>query len=228
MSDVALVPISWIRTVAFAGALAIVGVFFLGRCSAPTPPGLPPDVQAAVTRHEILTVQDTARERQLLEQRDRARHRELVAAAAGRLSDSVAAAKGRAADSLAAIARAAQTSADSAEAWRIAYEVRSTEVRDVEYSRDSARAETREAKVQLAAADSIAGIWKTHALRGDSLITVLVPIAQRAGDECRILRFFACPSRKTAAVAAAAVTAGAIYVGRKVAKGEIRVRLPIG
>lgn len=37
MSDLALVPISWIRTAAAAAALAIAGVFFLGRCSAPSP-----------------------------------------------------------------------------------------------------------------------------------------------------------------------------------------------
>jgi hypothetical protein len=217
MTDVALVPISWIRTAAAAAALAIAGVFFLGRYSAPAPKGLPAPVQAAVIRHEVESVRDTARERQLQAERDRSRQRELEAAAARRMSDSNAAANGKRADSLAAIARAAQTSADSAVAWQSAYEIRTVEAHDLEASRDSAIAETREAKLQLAAADSIAVTWRTHALRGDSLIVQLVPIAQRAGEACRIARFIPCPSRKQTAIVAVVAT---IAVGSR----RIRVR----
>lgn len=173
-----------------------------GRWTSSPPKGLPAPVLEATVRHEVQSVRDTALERQLLEARDRSQKRELAAAAARLKSDSVAAREHHRADSLEAIARVAGTARDSAEAWRIAYEVRTTEARDLEYSRDSARAETREAKVQLAAADSTGAIWKTHALRGDSLITRLVPLAQRAGDECRIAGFIHCPSRKQTAIAA--------------------------
>lgn len=51
MTDVALVPISWVRAIAFAGALAIAGVFFLGRCSAPSPP-------VAVLEHAVDEAKD--------------------------------------------------------------------------------------------------------------------------------------------------------------------------
>jgi hypothetical protein len=186
--------------------IAVVAAAVLIEAQWPAKAGLPPKIQEAVVRHEVLTVIDTATVNHLQRERDASQRREVAATAGRRRSDSTAAAQRVRADSLEAVARASTSATDSAAAWQQAYETKKGETSALEVSRDSARAEAREATVQLAAADSIAATWKTHALRGDSLIVRLVPLAERAGTQCRIARVLHCPSRKQTAIVAVMAT----------------------
>ncbi len=215
---------------AFLVSMATVAIVsgLAGRCTAPAPKGLPKPVQAIVTRHTVASAVDTAIVNRLERDKAAARRRELAAAASRRAAEDSAAAAGRRADSLEARAKAAETAADSAAVWQQAYYSRSGEAEDLRLALGDAKAETRAVKEQLTAADSSAGVWKGRALRADTVVAQLLPLAEAAGDRCRILWAFDCPSRKAAAVASVVATAGAIYVGKKVAKGEIKIRLPIG
>lgn len=224
MSDVALIPIVWIRTVAFAAALIIVGVFCLGRCSKPTPPGLPTKVQAHLVEHEIRTIIDSQRVQALeatvaqlqAKAHDEKEMREGTQAFAQRERD-----RG---DSLEAAARIATTAADSAEAWHRAHDARKREADSLRVAGHLADSIITQQSGQLVAKDAIISVEKARAARADSSIAELLPLAMRAGDECKILWVLNCPSRKVVAATAAAVTAGGIYVAKK----GIRIRLPIG
>src|SRR4051812_27082629 len=57
--DITIMPIAWIKAACFALAVIVVGVFSLGRWSAPAPAVLPAKVQASITRHTITSVVDT-------------------------------------------------------------------------------------------------------------------------------------------------------------------------
>jgi hypothetical protein len=217
MTDVALVPISWIRTVAAVFAIAIAGVFFLGRCSAPVRKGLPPAEQQLVERHEASSAVDTATVNRLEREKASARGRELAAARGRRAAEDSGRADRRRADSLEAVAKAAQTSADSAAAWQQAYYQRTGEAEDLQLALADAKMETAEVRVQLAAADSQVEVWRGRALRADTVIARLLPLAESAGDRCRILGPIRCPSRKQTAIAAVVATI-AVMSGR--------VRLP--
>jgi hypothetical protein len=181
----------------------------------PAKAGLPPKVQEAVVRHEVLTIIDTATVNKLQRERNASQHRELAAAAGRRRSDSTAVAQRVRADSLEAVARAATSATDSAAAWQQAYETKKDETAALEISRDSAIAEAREVRIQLVSADSQTGVWRAHALRGDSIIVQLVPLAQKV-DRCRILYLVTCPTRSQAAIAGALAGAvGAFIASRK-------------
>lgn len=216
MNDVALVPISWIRTVALAFALAIVGVFFLGRYTAPTPKPMPAKVQARLVEHKVQTVIDSQRVKQLEGEVDRLEKkvdRQTV--------------------------RAARADSDAVDQWRIADSLKQIAIREPTKWEEVANAALRSAAAALEASqrkdsiiavrdtqlvrkDEIISTTKARADRADARIAELVPLAS-GDDGCRILWVFGCPSRKETAVIAAVATTGAILVGKK-----IKIRLPIG
>lgn len=197
-----------------------------GRCSAPAPARLPAKVQSIVTRHTLTSVVDTAAVNRLEREKDEAYRRERVAARARQVAEDSARARGVRADSLEVIARTALTATDSAAAWETAYHVRTGEVADLQLALTESKAETQATLQRLGSAEGQVAIWKTGKLRGDSVIAQLLPLAETAGDRCRILWVVGCPSRKASAIAGFLAGAGAVYVGRKVAKGEIKIRLP--
>lgn len=214
--DITVIPIAWIKVACFAVALILVGVFFLGRSSAPTPPALPAKVQATVTRHTITSVVDTVETNRILRQADAARRREAAAAKAQQLAEDAAALARHVADSLALEASAAASARDSAEAWHAAYGARSTEADSLRGSVIQQSARLQAVSAQLAFSDSVGSVWHIHALRGDSIITQLVPLAQQA-DRCRILYVIHCPSRTKAAIAGGIIgsVATAVALSRK-------------
>jgi hypothetical protein len=213
MNDVALVPVSWIRTIAFAAALAIAGVFFLGRCTAPAARPLPARVAARIVEHQVRTVIDSARVQQL--EATIARLRDT----ASRVAEAGLAAHRRA-DELQAAAIAAMTLADSARLWRMTALERQREA-------DSAWRVVALRDAEIMQTDSILDVETARADRADALLAEVVPLAT-GDDGCRILWVFGCPSRKAVAIGSAIAGAGAVYVGRKIVRGEIRIRLPIG
>lgn len=186
------------------------GLFVYDRATAPAD-GLPPAVSAVVDRHAASIVRDTAADHRLEREKAEARRRERAATAARRRADSLAAVEKGRADSLAAVAQSAQTSADSAKAWQAAYDARGREAAQLAVSRDSAIAEAREARVQLAQTTAQLATWRERALRADTVIAQLLPLAEQ-GDSCRIARVVRCPSRTQVLIG---TVIGALVVARK-------------
>lgn len=203
----------------FVLSIAITAIVFGigGRCTAPAPRGLPAPVARAVERHAAASAVDTANINRLEREKAAAKQRELAASRARQAAEDSAAVQSRRADSLEAVARAATTAADSADAWRTAYYVRTGEAEDLQIALAESKGETRGVQLQLAAAEAQAASWKAGKLRGDTVIAQLLPLAETAGDRCRILHVLQCPPRK--AVLAAGFVAG-------VAVGIRYVRLP--
>jgi hypothetical protein len=188
----------------FAVSMASVAIVaaLAGRCTAPEPRGLPP---------QVLSVVDTATVNRLGREKVEGLRRELAASRRRQAAEDSAGAARHRADSLEAAAKAAQTSADSAAKWQQAYYQRSGEAADLQLALKDAGAEKNELRQQLRDAESGSGIWKTHALRGDSVIAQLLPLAETAGERCRIARVLKCPSRKQTAIAAVVGTMAVLY-----------------
>jgi hypothetical protein len=179
------------RTVVTLIIVVAVTLFFAGRCSVPAP--LPPKVQALVNRHSATSAVDTAATNRLEREKQAAHIRELAAADKQRTADSIAGVEHRRADSLATVAAAARTAQDSAAAWRAAYEVRTIESDSLRQSLEHAGARLQAAAAQAAAGDSISSVWRTRALRADTVIAKLVDVASKrrnwgvgigAGETC--------------------------------------------
>lgn len=223
MSDVALVPISWIRSAAFAVAALIILVAFQF-CRRPDPSGLPPGVQTSLVDHQVRSVVDTAEKSRL----DRVAHadsvREAEYRAEVRHARAAAQVASTRADSFAAIAASAQSAADSAEAWRQAYI-------DEKLAGDSLRAAAAHADVATEIADRRAdttraaeAIETRRADRADKVITQLVPLAENR-EGCRIPGTFglvACPSRTALVVGGAVAVVAGVVVGYEAGKGNLK------
>lgn len=209
-------------TLATIGAV-IVGTFFLGRCSAPDPPALPPKVQARYDRDVVARAVDSAETARLAREKASERARELAAATVRKRLEDSASVEHRRADSLALVAAQVVESADSSSwAWRIAYQARTHEADDLRRSLDSAKAETKHADVQVEKADTIAAVDLRHAVRADSLVTLLVPLAQHQ-DQCKIAWVIRCPTRSQALV-------GGVVIGiaaTAVATGKLKLPISI-
>lgn len=213
MNDIVPVPLVWIRSVAFAAALAIVGVFLLGRSCAPDPAALPARTQARVTEYHVRSTIDSSgiRTQRALERKDS------VTAAAARIQIAAGAVKIRelraAADTLAMMAVHA---ADSATAWHAAYDARSLEadsLRSAGVQKDSVITITMHG---WRAADSAFAIQAGQLARSDTLIAELLPLAQRR-DHCSILfGTIKCPTRKQAFVGGVITFFAAAAVARQV------------
>lgn len=223
MTDFVPVPLVWIRSIAGVLALAVVGVFFVGRCSAPDPAPLPAKVQAQLDRHRVATAVDTAEVNRLARDRAAAKTREQDAAVVRVELEEAAAVERHRADSLATIAAAAVTSADSSSwAWRSAYEARTFEVTTLRRALDSAKSETAHADVAGEKSDTISAVDLRRAARADSMITTLVDVATH-GDQCRIAWVLHCPTRRQVFVGG--VLAGA--AGALIATGKIKIPIAL-
>lgn len=202
------------RSVVLSLATIAVVAAVAGRCSAPDPAPLPAKTQARVTRHVTQTVVDSAETRRLQRVQGHllAQLQEQSVLAANAIGD--ADREHRRADSLAAVQN-----------WHSAYDARTLEadsLRSAGARKDSALTIAAHERM---VSDSVFRITAGHVARSDSLITELLPLAQRR-DRCSV--FFGaikCPSRKTVAIGSAIAGATAVII---VAKGGIRIRLPIG
>lgn len=220
MSDIALVPISWIRTVAFAAALALVGVFFFGRCSTPVPPAMRDEARI---QYRVQIVVDSTRVQQLAAENLRLARVAASQIGRARKSDSIAADAREAADSIATAAyRAVKTDA-KAQLWEEAahtYRQSADAATMASKTKDSTLA-VRDS--QIIRKDSVISTEQARRARAEHRVAELEPLA--TGDAgCRILWLLHCPSRKTALIGGALVGAGAAAI----ASGKLRIRLPIG
>lgn len=209
--DVTIMPIAWIKGACFALAVIVVGVFMLGRCSMPDI-GLPPAVQTAVIRHEVKTVEDTAKVHRLERAAAAAKAREQAAKIIAARAESVAHQLQQTADSLVMAAAVARSAADSAEQYRLAELVRHRQADSLASALLLSRVATAEADQRADSLELAKSIETERADRADQVIAALRPIAE--GKTCRVLRVISCPSRTQVAVVAALAGATAVIAAR--------------
>lgn len=207
--DLALVALS----------VAILG-FFVGRCSASDPAPLPPKVAAAVERHVIESVVDTATTHRLERDTAAAGRRARAAADSEHQAQASAATEKARADSLEHVAALATSARDSAIAYHAALEASVARGNSLDGALALAGRQLFAAAQRQVETDSVATIWKTHAIRGDSVIAQLLPVAEER-DKCRIL-WLRCPTRTQVFVGGVLAGAG----GYAIATGKIKI--PIG
>ena len=191
------------RPIAIVAALFAVGLAF-AFCRPSDPPQLSKPLAAVVEHHALATAVDTAEIHQLRLAATAARQSQRRDSIRAARLDSVAHVEHERADSLAAAAALAQSATDSATAWHAAYDERTAEVKTLQ-----ARNEAKEQALLFATArgDSLERALarsETRGNRADAVIASAVHEAQQR-DACRIAHFFACPSRKEAAVGGAVV-----------------------
>lgn len=215
MSEIVPVPLLWIRTIAFAFALIVVSVFFLGRCSANSD-ALPPAIQADVDRHGRTTAADSARRLELERENARLKAQRDAQIRIARATDSAAMKQRRRADTLQAVALAALTEAEEAKAWHAAHDARKLEADSAEAASAAKDVVIEADSAMLATKDTIIAVEHRGRLQGDSIIAELLPLAQHR-DQCSILfGIIKCPTRKQAFVGGvlAGVATYAIATGR--------------
>lgn len=205
------------------GLLAICAAVLMGavagRCSAPDPAPLPPKIAAAVERHIIESALDTAATHRLERDTTSAGVRQRAAADAQQQAELTAKEQKARADSLERIAADATTARDSAIAYHAALDASIARGNSLEGALMAAGRQLFAAGQHQAETDSIATIWKIHAVRADSVIAQLLPLAEQR-DQCRIL-WLKCPSRTQTFVV------GGILGAAGVAIATGKVKLPI-
>lgn len=191
----------------FVLSMATVAVVFTvaGRCTAPDPAPLPAKVQARIVEHRVQTVIDSTEIRRLRRERDQAQL-ELQEQLSISVRAEVSARRSRiTADSLRKAVDTATSAADSSRAWHAAYDARALEADSLRSANAGLHVSLVTSQREATVADSIAQRWAGHAARSDTLIAVLLPLAERRND-CRILGLVKCPSRKQTAIAAVVAT----------------------
>ena len=193
------------------GIISTVVATAFAFCRPSDPPQLSKPLAAVVEHHALATAVDTAAIHQLRLAASVARQSQRRDSVRAARLDSVARVEHERADSLAASAALAKTAADSASAYHAALDERTAEVKTLQASN---AAKDRALLFATARGDSLERALtrsETRATRADAVIASAVHEAQQR-DACRIAHFFACPSRKAAAVGGAVVATLATVV----------------
>lgn len=203
-------------------AVAVIGVV-AGRCSAPDPAPLPPAVAVAVERHVIESVVDTVTTHRLERDTVAISIRQRASADSQHRAELTASIEKRRADSLERVADAATTARDSAIAYHAALDASRARGDQLDGALAQAGRQLLEASARQAATDTIARVWQVHALRGDSVIAQVLPLAEQR-DRCSLLfGLVKCPTRTQAFV-------GGLLVGATsyaIATGKIKIPIAL-
>jgi hypothetical protein len=192
----------------------VVVVLGVALCAGPKKPGTGPMKEEARIEYRVRTIFDSARVQQL--EAENLRLARVAASQIGRAkkSDSLASEFRETADSLATAAYRAAKVEERAQLW----EASAHTFRDEADAATMASLAKDSALVvrdtQIMKRDTIISTITARAARAESRVAALEPLAAKA-DDCKIVGFISCPTRKQSFVAGGLLSIGALLAARR-------------